>query len=359
MQSKRGRRTKSEKRDEEIVLLCNPRAGGRWKELAKILDSEEASHVRRIVTDSVEDVAPAVATLGQNSALVCTYGGDGTIQRILDHLLDNENHTSETILALLGGGTMNVTSRWLGFGNSPGQNFKHVINGYRSGNLLFKEVPLMKIKVADRVHHGFTFGMGPIVRILDAYERGKKGKVAAVQIGVQSALAAWFKVGAMRAQLERMEARVTLDDEVLDAEKFSAIFTNVTGQINPGIEPFTSERSRDNFFAAAYSVSPREFATALPLIARGLLPIDIGEMLKKWGRGKISTSLETDPRYVNRPAGRLLIETDEPLYTVDGEVLEKPKGPIEITIGPTLKLAVGPQASFSQTLQAAKSVIRG
>lgn len=341
------------------MLLCNPRAGGRWKELAKILDSDEAAHVRRIVTDSVADIAPAVASLGKGSGLVCTYGGDGTIQRIIDHLLDNEKHSSETILALLGGGTMNVTSRWLGFGSSAGQNFRHVVNGFRSGNLLIKEVPLMKIKVGDRLHHGFTFGIGPIVRILDAYERGKKGKVAAVQIGVQSALAAWFNKGSMAKQLDLMEGRVTIDGEILEYDKFAAIFTNVTGQINPGIEPFTSERTRDSFYTAAYSVSAREFATALPFIARGLLPIDLGEMLKKWGRGKLSEPLSTDPRYINRPARTMIVETDEELYTVDGEILDKPPGPIEITIGPTLKLAVGPQSSISQTVQAAKSAIRG
>jgi len=364
MESKDGKSTDRRwkhprKRDAEIVLLCNPRAGGRWKELAKILDSDQAAHVRRIVTDSVEDIAPAVATLGKGSGLICTYGGDGTIQRIIDHLLDNENHSSETILALLGGGTMNVTSRWLGFGKSPSNNFRHVVNGYRSGNLLIKEVPLMKIKVGDRLHHGFTFGIGPIVRILDAYERGKKGKVAAVQIGVKSALAAVFNMGSMVDQLEPMEGRVTLDGEVLEYEKFTAIFTNVTGQINPGIEPFTSERTRDSFYAAAYSISAREFATALPFIARGLLPIDLGEMLKKWGRGKISEPLSTDPRYINRPSHTMVIETDEPIYTVDGEILDKGPGPIEVTIGPTLKLAVGPQASFSQTVEAAKNVIRG
>ena len=160
------------KRESEIVLLCNPRAGGRWKELARIFDSEEAQHVRRIVTDSVEDIAPAVRGLGDDARLLCIYGGDGTIQRILDHIFDNGNLNEDTVLALLGGGTMNVTSRWLGFGSSPGNNFNHVVSSFRSGDLLLKQVPLMEVRVGDKVHHGFTFGIGPIVRILDAYENG-------------------------------------------------------------------------------------------------------------------------------------------------------------------------------------------
>ena len=347
------------KRESEIVLLCNPRAGGRWKELARIFDSEEAQHVRRIVTDSVDDIAPAVQGLGEDARLICMYGGDGTIQRILDHMFAHGNLNEDTVLALLGGGTMNVTSRWLGFGSSPGNNFRFVVNSFRSGDLLLKQVPLMQVRVGDNLHHGFTFGIGPIVRILDAYERGKKGKPAAIKLGAQCVAGAFFGIGSSQAMFEQMEAKVTLDDEVLPYGKFATIFSNVTGQINPGVEPFTSDRTRDSFHSAVYAVSAREFAMNLPFIMRGLLPVDVSGMLKKWSKGRISEPLDTDARYVNRPAKRLLIETDEPIYTVDGEILQKPDGPIEVTIGPTLQLAVGPQASLGQTLKAAKSALRG
>lgn len=351
---RRRRRIKSEA---DIVLLCNPRAGGRWKELADILDSDEASHVRRIVTDSVEDIAPAVAELGHEAQLLCIYGGDGTIQRVLDRVRPGSEEAA--VVALLGGGTMNVTSRWLGFGRSPGRNFRYVVNGFRCGDLLLKEVPLMEIRVGDRVHRGFTFGMGPIVRILDAYERGPKGKAAALRLGLQSVAGVWLKRGSSGDALREIEAEVTLDGERLPYDRFSALFTNVTGQINPGIEPFKEERTRDSFYTVAYAVSVRELALALPLIARGMLPIDITRLLELRRREGAAPTLPTDPRYVNRPASRLEIHTDERLYTVDGEILHREEGPIVITIGPTLRLAVGPKASFSQTLRAARSAIRG
>jgi diacylglycerol kinase family enzyme len=224
---------------------------------------------------------------------------------------------------------------------------------------MFKEVPLMEIRAGNHLHRGFTFGIGPIVRILDAYENGKKGKAAALKLGLQSAIAAFLQIGASREMLKPMIGKLTIDDELVEYEEYSTIFTNVTGQINPGIEPFTGERTRDSFYAAAYAVSAREFALRLPFIARGLLPIDITDLLQKWSRGKISEPVDTDPRYINRAASKIVIETDEPLYTVDGEVLKKPPGPIEVTIGPTLKLAVGPSASFTQTLKAARSALRG
>ena len=33
-----GKRPRKVKREAEVVLICNPRAGGRWKALAGILD---------------------------------------------------------------------------------------------------------------------------------------------------------------------------------------------------------------------------------------------------------------------------------------------------------------------------------
>src|SRR5690606_7844332 len=113
-----------------------------------------------IVTDSVEDIAPALAGLGREARLVCIYGGDGTVQRVLDRL--EPGREDAVHLALLGGGTMNVTSRWLGFTGSPARNFRYVVRAFRSGELLLKEVPLLEVHAGGRLTRGFTFGMGPI-----------------------------------------------------------------------------------------------------------------------------------------------------------------------------------------------------
>lgn len=342
----------------DIVLICNPRAGGRWKELAGILDSEEAQYARRIVTDSVEDIAGAVADLGREAKLVCIYGGDGTIQRVLDRLEPGKEE--DVHVALLGGGTMNVTSRWLGFTRSPGRNFRYVVRGYRSGDLLLKEVPLLVVRSGTQKHRAFTFGMGPVVRLLDAYERGRKGKSAAVELAAKSVAAAWLtRSGGYRELLREMEAEVSLDGEKLPYDTFSALFANVTGQINPVVEPFKVERTRESFYTAAYAVQVRELALALPFVVRGWLPVDLPSLLRPWRRGGGQPALPTDPRYVNRPASELEIQTPEPIYTVDGEILQTEGGRVHVTMGPTLKLAVGPRGAFAHSLKAARSAIGG
>ncbi|HUH05858.1 MAG TPA: diacylglycerol kinase family protein [Kofleriaceae bacterium] len=354
------RRRRRIKPEAEIVLICNPRAGGRWKELAGILDSDEARYARRIVTDSVEDVAAGLADLSDDTKLVCVYGGDGTIQRVLDRM--PRKTLEATYLGFLGGGTMNVTARWLGYSRRPVHNFRFLVKSFRSGDLLWKEVPLMEVASGPERHRCFTFGMGPIVRLLDAYERGPKGKRAALMMVARAVSATVTgRPLAFRELLKEMPAEVRLDGEALPYEEFSALFANVTGQINPGVEPFTGDRLRDSFHCAAYAVSSREVVMALPLLIRGWLPIDLraltpdllGKAIPFTQKPSEQVGLPADARYVNRPVRHLEIKSAESIYTVDGEIVSTHGDMVTVDMGPTLKLAVGPGAAWRQGLRAA------
>jgi diacylglycerol kinase family enzyme len=72
----------AERSERDIVLVCNPGAGGRWRELAGILDSPEAMLARRIVTDEIADITASLRRLGREAKLICIYGGDGTILKL-------------------------------------------------------------------------------------------------------------------------------------------------------------------------------------------------------------------------------------------------------------------------------------
>ena len=342
------------KPDAEIVLICNPRAGGRWKELAAILDSEEGKYVRRIVTDSVQDIAPAIAGLGHEAKLVCIYGGDGTIMRILDHLSPTRHGSIH--LAFLGGGTMNVTARWCGLNRRPAENFRDVVRGYLAGSLLFREVTLLDIAHGERRHRAFTFGMGPIVRLLDAYEHGPKGKAAALATAGRGISAALTGYPSHYARLlEQMRARVIVDGEELPYDRFVAVFANITGELNPGVAPFVDRPTRDTFHYVAYAVSAREFALNVPALMRGWLPVDLkslvrpARMIRGIGEdGPVRVAMPTDPRYVNGNAARIEIETDERLFTADGETFRSSGGSFTVGLGLQVRLAVSGRMTVRQ-----------
>jgi diacylglycerol kinase family enzyme len=334
-------------RPHEVALLCNPRAGGRWRVLADVLDSDEAKGAHRIVTDDIDDVREAIAGLGQRVRLLCVYGGDGTIYRVINELLRAPAATAPG-LALLGGGTMNVTAGWCGMRRAPGENFRQVMRAFRADRLLWREVPVVAVTQKQHTRFGFTFGVGPLVRILERYEAtGQKSRVKALEIGVKSVLGAVSGVPReYQPVLRELEAQLTVDAEKLPHERWAAVFANVTGAINPLIEPFVAERTRESFHFLGYAVSSREFAMMAPLLARALLPIDPKSLLhpvSSWRQALLAlvgkAGLPTDPRYINRPARHLVVETGEPSYTIDGEVLASLDRRFEVRLGPTLHLA--------------------
>ncbi len=331
---------------EDVALLCNPLAGGRWRVLADVLDSEEAKTVRRIVTDDVDDIRGAIADVGRRVGLLCIYGGDGTIYRVLNELLRAQG-VAPPHLAFLGGGTMNVTAAWCGMRRSPAENFRQVMRAYRTDRILWREVPLLAVRQKERAQYGFTFGLGPIVRVLDRYESGQKSRAKALEIGVKSALGAVSGIPrSYQPILRDLDARVSVDGQTLPYERWAALFANVTGVINPFVSPFASERTHEDFHFLAYAVSAREFAMMAPLLARGLLPIDPRSLLhpvSAWRKALLSIvgrdGLPADPRYVNHPARQLLVETDEAQYTIDGEVLPSVDRCFDIRLGPQIQVA--------------------
>jgi len=314
--------------------------------LADVLDSDEAKAAHRIVTDEISDVGEALAGLGQRVKLLCIYGGDGTIYRVINELLRNRDVTLPR-LALLGGGTMNVTARWCGMRDSPGETFRQVMRAYTADRLLWREVPLLEVTHGGQTHFGFTVGFGPLVRVLERFESGEKSRLKALQIGVQSVLSAVSGLPrSYQSVLREMSANVTVDGERLPYDRWAAVFGNVTGTVNPFIEPFVGERTRDTFHFLAYAVSSREFAVMTPLLARAHVPVDPRSLLhpvSTWRQALLSVvgqeHLPSDPRYVNRPARHVVIETAERFYTIDGEVFPARDKHFEVRLGPQLHLA--------------------
>jgi hypothetical protein len=247
---------------------------------------------------------------------------------------------------------MNVTARWCGWSDSPEKNFRDVVRAFMTDKLATREVPLLTITQGARCEHGFTFGAGPVIRILDEYEGGTKGKLAALKLAGRSIASAWGKLpGRTDPLLDPMRAEILADGQPLPYNRFVGVFCNITGRVVRLVRPFPATRKRETFYVLAYAITARELGALLPLIIRGFIPIDpkaLVQPVSGWkqlgltyfGKG----SLPLDPRYINRTASALQITTDEKVFTIDGEILESTGEPIDIALGPTLRLAVSPRA---------------
>jgi hypothetical protein len=248
-------------------------------------------------------------------------------------------------------------------------NFRYIMRAYRAGELFFKEVPLLRVEQGQTVRHGFIFGEGAIVRLLDQYENHTKGKLGALAMVFKALLGVWSRYPAdFQHVLQEMDAEVKINGERLPYGRFVSVFCNITGHLNIGVEPFLTERSRDTFYCLAYAIDRRELAALLPFIIRGKLPIDPKSLLTKvsvWKQMALSLvgrgTFPTDPRYVNRSTVRSFEVTapGEKIYTVDGEIFEAGGDPISVTLGPTLRLAVSPTSGLTPAMRLAADVTAG
>lgn len=347
----------TERKTREIALICNPVAGGRWRQLADILDSEEASHARRIVTDEIDDITASLRRLGDQVKLICVYGGDGTILKTINSLYPQDRE-EPLMMALIGGGTMNVSARWCGWTQKPSQNFERVVNMYLEDRLITRDVPLLQVKQGDNTQVGFTFGLGPAIRVLNEYENSPKGKAAALLWAAMTVVSAYTGSPAdLRYATDLMPASVSIDDEPLPFDKWAFLFCNTTGQIVRWVKPFPHERRRDTFHSLAYAISRQEGILLAPFLMRGKIPIDPTSLLKPtsdWKRIALAQvgkdSLPLDPRYINRPATKFVVHArEEPIFQIDGDIYPSTGEPIEVTLGPPVRLILGPDAPVHRT----------
>ena len=331
--------------------MCNPRAGGHWRQLADILDSEHASHARRIVTDEIDDIVASLKRLGSQAKLICIYGGDGTILKFINSVYPT-GRQEPLLLAFIGGGTMNVSARWCGWSKRPAENFTRVVTRYRQDRLITRDVPLLQVAQGEGRVFGFTFAGGPTARVLNEYESAPKGRMQALGWFAKAAAATYLGTpNDLRGVTGPLEGEIRIDDELLPYRQFAYTFCNTTGQIVRWVRPFPGERLRDTFHALAYAVSREEAVLMTPFLARGKIPIDPKSLLKPtsdWKRIALAYlgrgSLPLDPRYVNRPARKVEIRTKDTLYSVDGEIFRSTGEPITITLGPTVRLVIGPDS---------------
>jgi hypothetical protein len=344
-----------ERKERDIVLVCNPGAGGRWRQLADILDSEEALHARRIVTDEIDDITASLRRLGRGAKLICIYGGDGTIFKFLNSVFPSETDEVPPI-AFITGGTMNVSARWCGWTQKPSINFERVVRQYKEDRLITRDVPLLEIRQGDVCQYGFTFGQGPAVRVLNEYENSKKGKGPALIWAAKTILAAYLGTPSDLHRLsEAMPAEIYFDGEKLPNERWIYFFCNTTGQIVRWVRPFPKGRQRETFFALAYAISREEAILLAPFLMRGKVPIDPKSLLKPtsdWSRIALAYlgrgSLPLDPRYVNRLSSTVEVRSEEPIYQIDGDIFPSTGEPITVTLGPTVRLVVGPDSPFQR-----------
>lgn len=101
-------------------------------------------------------------------------------------------------------------------------------------------------------------------------------------------------------------------------------------------------------------------------LLRGWLPVDPKSLVRPdqivrrlLDSGPVKRSVPTDPRYINENGAHMTIESDEELFTVDGEILRSTGGPMEVSLGLEVRLAVSSRLNLRKvSAMATKNLLR-
>ncbi|MFH2105091.1 MAG: diacylglycerol kinase family protein [Parcubacteria group bacterium] len=271
------------------------------------------------------EIEDTLTDLTRNSGFTGVVGGDGSIKEFVTAALRRDPNASLTI-APFGGGTMEQLLNWLGWKGTPPQIARQVIQAYQQGQLQTREVYLLQVKHNGKVHYGFMFLVGPLVRLLAEYDRRGRSVRQACATAVWSSLAAltgWPR--GYKRLIYPAQAQITLDGYLQsNFTKPTVIIASMFDRTVLRFRPFLTEGDSPeagNFFLILSDWSPFDLAVRVPPFHQGCVP--------------------QNSHHLNRQGSELVIKTAEKFFTVDGELIGiNPDKPITVTVGPSVKLVV-------------------
>jgi diacylglycerol kinase family enzyme len=163
------------------VLIENPKAGRSTPGSLRVAERAlEATFDLELVTTNARGHAAALAreAVEAGAKTVIAFGGDGTVNEVVNGLLSGADST-DTVLAVLPGGTTNVLARNLGFPNDLVEATAQLIETVERGAPT--RLPIGRITAEGEHGHlsrDFTFAAGlvfdaEIVRRVNASKRGR------------------------------------------------------------------------------------------------------------------------------------------------------------------------------------------
>jgi hypothetical protein len=311
-----------------IGVLRNPGSGANLRAgaaMRRVLDAHPAIP-RRDVHDPAS-VTRALSELAQQGVdTVAISGGDGTVHAVLDTVLGASPFPRMPWLAVLRGGTANMTARDIGMKGRQDRALASLIACARRGGdgLVVTERDVMRIdRGAGRAPlHGMFFGAAAISQGIDYCKRnmhrmGLRGEIGPAVTMVR------FVVAMARGERDIMAPvpiTVSVDGGPPTAFDCEIIQVTTLGQLVLGLRPFWGTEAAPLRYASVRA-KPRHWIKALP----GLL----------WGRPNRYVTRENG--YESHNAHRLVIGLDSPFF-VDGEIFATTPGvPLTLDSGGTAR----------------------
>ncbi len=252
--------------------------------------------------------------------ILAINGGDGSNHVTLTKFIEVYGDKPLPKIALLRGGTLNTISDSFGIKGEPRYLLYNVVDKY-SNHEPFTEMQADLMKINGM--YGFLFGNGIVANFMDSYyETGTPSVWQGVKTLVKGASSAAVGGPLAKAWFEPIRARMTIDGQAVEVDRFTSMLAGTVKEIGVGFAPWPRAFEVPHTFAFSFfTTGPLGFLPELPYfyLHRPIHPKTGGETLAR------SVHIEAEKAFS---------------YTLDGDMYTCEDGRMDITIGPRITIIV-------------------
>ena len=256
-------------------IISNPTSGSnqrKFPSLCRYIEQRRLPH--RIVTTPADVIQALEDFVRREINLIVVNAGDGTIQAVLNGLLHDRPYPTLPLLALLCGGTTNMTARDLGLSGSRIRSLEQILAWSRSGvgQARITRRPILRVRHPDgRIPlYGLFFGAACIDRGINLFHSrihglGLQGRPANALIVARylAAVAArdFDELGAARAT-------ITVDGRKIETKRYMLILSYTLEHLIFGMRPHWGQEEGALRLTAA-SAHPQKFLRVMAAMWQG------------------------------------------------------------------------------------------
>ena len=204
----------------QVGLISNPNSGRNRKHLREI-ERIVANHprVHHCPTAGPSDVPAALSVLADRGvAVIAINGGDGTVARVLTHLLEDAPFQRLPLIALLPGGTTNMNAGDVGLRGGLVKSVQRLCrwadDDHIEGRLSQRAILRVDPGAGQSAAYGMFFGTGAIIHGIEYCRTSihTKGVVSEIGPGLAMARTLWGIARGDRRFARPVAVSVALDD---------------------------------------------------------------------------------------------------------------------------------------------------
>ncbi len=310
-----------------IGLILNPNSRRCKQQLEKIMALTRRSTVIRCqLTTHPDEITPALAKLaGSHIDILAICGGDGTVSRVLTHLMEEKPFQPMPRIAILPGGTANMTAGDTGFRGNVLSALQRLESwaAHRSGHPEWLQRAVLRVKPGPgrEPHYGMFFGAGAIVQGIEytnenIHSRGLKHELS---LGMGLLRSIWGIVRQDPRFIQPVPIAIGVDGmQPGPAEKTVLLLISSLNRLFLNIHPWWGEAEGKALHHTLIRYPAGRLLRNLPSLLRG----------------KPNADARSNPAYLSYPGESSTLVFDGP-FTLDGEILHacSGEGPVEVSNG--------------------------